>query len=181
MHAVRVLLLVLTLCIVLTALAFIIMTADTFHERYAHHAEERDRAVEYMKATHCRRGSTARSKLGSYQLCDKSEKILSGSPLWFALLDVSHIFPPMLASVAGRLKEDMFNGVCTMAGLGLLWSCARKFFGLSPTAPSQSVPTATVGLNAMHEDTYTTADPVWAYQAGSLPRWQPRRRRLSNF
>lgn len=174
MRALGVLLLIVTSAAALTALAFGVMTAGTFHERYTHHAEERERAREYMRSSHCRKGSASRSKLGDFQLCDKSERILAGSPLWFALLDVSHTLPPMLASVADSARQDIFRVVCTAGGLGLMWSWVRKYTGVQAQQWTQGMD---AGMAVVREDSVD----AWAYKAGSLPRWQPARRRLSNF
>lgn len=174
MRALGLLLLIITSVATLTAMAFGVMTAGTLHERYTHHKEERERAREYMKSPHCRRGSSSRSKLGDFQLCDKSERILAGSPLWFALLDVSHTLPPMLASVANSARQDIFRVVCTIGGLGLLWSWVRKYTGAQAQQWTQGMDT---GMDTVMN---YEVDPLW-YKAGSLPRWQARRRRLSNF
>lgn len=183
MRALGVLLLIVTSVAALTALAFGVMTAGTFHERYAHHTRERERASEYLKSSHCRRGSSSRSKLGDFQLCDKSERILAGSPLWFSILDVSHTLPPVLATVADSARQDIFRVVCTLGGLGLLWSWVRKYTGAQAQQWAHGLDNGmgtggpmNGGVAVIHEE-----DPMWGYKAGSLPRWQARRRRLSNF
>lgn len=180
MRAVGVLLLILTGAATLTALAFGVMTAGTFHESYTLHLQEREQALEYMKAPHCRRGSSARAKLGKHQLCDRSERILAGSPLWFALLDVSHTVPPMIASVANGARQDMFRVVFTVIGIGILWSWVRRYTGMQAQQWTQGLDAGmATSMAVVHEDDYI--EPVWGYKAGNLPRWQPRRRRLSNL
>jgi len=182
MRALGVLLLIVTSVAALTALAFGVMTAGTFHERYTHHKRERERASEYMKSSHCRRGSSSRSKLGDFQLCDKSERILAGSPLWFSILDVSHTLPPVLASLADSARQDVFRVVCTLGGLGLLWSWVRKYTGAQAQQWAHGLDNGMGAMNGgvavIHEE---DVDSSWGYKTGGLPRWQARRRRLSNF
>lgn len=170
MRAVGVFALLVTCVLGLGVMSVGIMTWDTFAERYAVHAEERKLAKEYIQQPHCRKNSVKRSKLKGFQHCDRSEKILAGSPFWFALLDVSHTIPPLVAQFANGARQDMFRIALTVAGMGLLWSWVRKYAGATAAQQwSQGMPGMQIPV---YEDVIT---PL--YNQGGLPMWQSRRRR----
>lgn len=133
-------------CIVLSA--FVVMTAGTFRDRLHYHTQNWEKAKVYISSPHCREGGK-RSKLGEFQLCDKSEKILSSTPAFHALVDVSKTLPPMLAKGVSAARQDLHRIVLTVGAAAIVWMWIKK---------------------------YTTPQPTtaWDYPSHTLPMWKPR-------
>lgn len=117
----------------MVAASLSVMTMANFQERWQHHTEKREQAAEYLRQPHCRKHSTTRRKLKGYDNCDESERIVASSPLWHALLDVSHDVPPLMKSGLDNIREDMLRIALTIAVLGFLYKLMRQYTGQTQT------------------------------------------------
>lgn len=144
-------LILITCMISIAAMAFAVVTAGTFRDRLHFHTQKWQRAEVYLSSPHCREGGK-RSKLGEFQLCDESEKILSSSPLFHAVVDVSKKIPPVLAQCTSALRQDLHRVALTVGIMVLVWMWIKKYL-----APTPSVDTSS-----------------FTYSHQTLPVWRPR-------
>lgn len=142
--------LLLTTIAFVAAMAFAVVTAGTFRDRLHFHTQKWQRAEVYLSSAHCREGGK-RSKLGEFQLCDESEKILSSSPLFHAVVDVSQKIPPVLADFTTALRQDLHRVALTVGVAVVAWMWIKKY--VVPAPPSN--------------------EAVW-YPHQTLPVWRPR-------
>ena len=176
MRAISVFALLMTCLLGLGVMSMGLMTWDTFAERYNHHLEERELAREYIQQPHCRKNSMKRSKLKGFQHCDRSERILAGSPFWFALLDVSHTIPPLLAQLAAVMSQHTLKWVLTISGLGLIWSWVRKYTGGLGQWSGNDTRSPKQHQNRSEVQFYEE-DVITPMYSKGLPMWHTRRRR----
>ena len=127
----------------ISAMAFAVVTAGTFRNRLHFHTQKWQRAEVYLSSAHCREGGK-RSKLGEFQLCDESEKILNSSPLFHAVVDVSQTIPPVMAQFTTALRQDLHRVALTV-GIGILvWMWIKKYFAPPPSEAAAWYPRQTL-------------------------------------